>query len=151
MMMMTRTLSLLVAIALLGGCGTPVSPTPVAPTSTLPPVTLPPPEILLAYSWEAGQGGGSITPFTASRAGTVLVEADWGSSTTDVDIYLAVGRCTAFPSGKTPPACSLIALANGRGKPERIEAQVTPGEYSLIEIVAVALRDDTGSVRVTLR
>jgi hypothetical protein len=143
-------LAAVILLILTVGCGSspriPVAAAPV-PTPTPTPPSTPPPEttpsplttLLLADSTsDGGQGGGVLSPVHIPWAGRLVGEADWQSSGSDIDLYVAAGGCRSSPVGKTPPQCALLASANGSAKPERFVIDVEPGEYTWMMTVASA-------------
>jgi hypothetical protein len=133
------------------GCGSERVSDPVLiyPASPPPAPSLAPNEIVLrTYTW-GGSGGGLRTPLTVPVAGRLTARAAW-TSTSDVDLYLALGACDASPSGKTPPPCNILGAGTVLRGPEVLTAEVEAGAHTLIVHTATSSYDTTESGRVVV-
>jgi hypothetical protein len=71
--------------------------------------------------------------FRVTFAGEVRATVDWTFATTDMDIAIARGMnpCVDAQGFIDFSVCEVVALQTGADKPERITAQLGPGEYTL--------------------
>ena len=125
------TTALLATVALLTGCGAPMSPEFVDPCANLAPLA-----VIEDSRWSSPSNSGSSGILDIRNYARLRVTADWTFPTNDIDIYLSEIGC-AFPRpGGPPTGCPTIQTAMGatKSKPEVIDTCVSGGRYVLYNV-----------------
>ena len=142
---MPRSWAVLLVVVFVSACGGSSG----RPTQATPPTTTPGPvQTVVATGTRSLPGRRTVLiPFNVPATGTLDVTVDWTVAANEIDVYLAVGTCTA----QQWPNCAWIAASESRDfKPERLRVVgVTAGPY-VLDIGSIGLGDESVSYQVVL-